>query len=373
MEPKFPIKRLFRIALYSSTAIGLITMGPVYVITFSFGIIQVHDIFLFRIILLAVFGISILVFLFWTINIFLSYLTNKLYPLYRKNITRYLWSYIACFLVFILNRIIISGLFLNESYRNYILNWKIRVFGLHTDNIGLITKRDGIWPYLIIVIMVISVNTVVLIIQGLALLLEKKNLIESENVQLKIKNIEASNQQLKQQLHPHFLFNSLSTLKTLIKKNPDHAEEYLMKLSDFLRASISNENTNTVSLKEELKLCHDYLDMQKIRFGDALKFEVNIPEEKNTGFVPLFSLQLLLENAIKHNSLTDETPLFIKIFYENERIVVSNNRKKKFSTLTNTGMGLANLSERYKIISGDELIIYETDTTFSVSIKILGK
>ena len=99
---------------------------------------------------------------------------------------------------------------------------------------------------------------------------------------------------LKQQIHPHFLFNSLNTLKALINKSPDDAEDYLIKLSDFLRVTVSTEYDNIVKIKDELKLCLDYLEMQKIRYGEALQFHIDIPEKiVQTGFVPVFSLQLL--------------------------------------------------------------------------------
>jgi LytS/YehU family sensor histidine kinase len=224
----------------------------------------------------------------------------------------------------------------------------------------------------IVVFLVFSINTVVMIFHGIVRMHEKESMIESENIQLKIKNIEAANQKLKQQLHPHFLFNSLNVLKTLIKKQPDDAEAYLKRLSDFLRASVSLDNVNAVKFEEELKLCMDYLEMQKIRFGNAIQFEVSIPEEAKAGIVPTFSIQLLLENAIKHNAFTIESPLLIKLIYSNGWITVSNNIQNKNTDEDSPGLGLSNLSERYKIISGDEINIQSDDTDFSVSIKILS-
>jgi LytS/YehU family sensor histidine kinase len=204
------------------------------------------------------------------------------------------------------------------------------------------------------------------------LLREKKAIIESENAQLKIKNIEATYNQLKQQIHPHFLFNSLNTLKTLIRKQPKDAEIYLKKLSDFLRASITLNNENLAKLSDELKFCLDYLELQKGRFGEALIYSVEIPEEAISGFVPVFSVQHLLENAIKHNALTVENPLLIEIKNDNNRIIVSNNIQVKDLTEETTGRGLANLAERYKILSGDEIIFQSDDNHFSVSLKILN-
>jgi len=209
--------------------------------------------------------------------------------------------------------------------------------------------------------------------QDLLLLREKKAMIESENAQLKIKNIEATYNQLKQQIHPHFLFNSLNTLKTLIRKEPKDAEIYLKKLSDFLRASITLNNENIVKLSDELKFCLDYLELQKGRFGEALKYSIDIPDEVKSGFVPVFSVQHLLENAIKHNALTIDNPLLIEVRYESNRIIVSNNIQAKTLTEESTGRGLANLAERYKILSDDKIIFQSDDRHFSVSLKILNR
>jgi len=112
--------------------------------------------------------------------------------------------------------------------------------------------------------------------------------------------------------------------------------------------------------------------MQKIRYGRALEYNVNISEENlKTGYIPVFSLQILTENAIKHNALTNEAPLQINIRYEDGRIIVSNNLSKKDISEPSPGMGLINLAERYMILSGDEVLINNSNEKFSVSIKIL--
>jgi LytS/YehU family sensor histidine kinase len=114
--------------------------------------------------------------------------------------------------------------------------------------------------------------------------------------------------------------------------------------------------------------------MQKIRFGNALICSISIEEATlESGFVPSFSIQPLLENAIKHNELTEEFPLHIMIKQDGDRIKVSNNLKLKHTSEASTGSGLANLSERYRILSNDELLIETNDTAFSVSIKVLDR
>lgn len=195
---------------------------------------------------------------------------------------------------------------------------------------------------------------------------------ELEVSRLQITNAETLNQLLKQQIQPHFLFNALNTLKSLIKKQPATAENYLMQLSDFLRASISGYRSDTVSVKEELDLCTNYMEMQKVRFGEALKYEVDVPDSYlHQFYVPFFSLQPLLENAIKHNELTKEKALTIHLYVENESIIVKNNLQKRKQVDSSTGNGLKNLNERYKILHNSDIEINETDKDFIVRIKLI--
>lgn len=228
-------------------------------------------------------------------------------------------------------------------------------------------------PFLFTVATIIFlVNIIVIVIQDYVILSHFKAQAELENSFLKTARAEAVNELLKQQIHPHFLFNSLNTLKSLYKIDSKAADEYIVRLSDFLRASISKNNRDKIPLKDEIKLCIDYLEMQKIRMGSALKYTVSIPETKlEKGYVPAFSIQLLIENAIKHNGLTEEMPLTITIRSLEDRISVTNNLQYKVSTESSEGTGLANLAERYRIISNDELIVENDNHSFSVSIKIL--
>jgi len=213
-------------------------------------------------------------------------------------------------------------------------------------------------------------NLIIFIFMNYIILIHNKAKLELENTQLKMKNMEATYLQLKNQIQPHFLFNALNTLKSLIKKQPTTAEEYLKHLSDLLRRTISQNQESTVSLSDEIQLCTDYIELQKTRFGDSLKFSSNIPENME-GFLPGFAIQQLLENAIKHNAFTTEDPLYIDITNNNGTITVCNNKHKKSFSEESTGIGLMNLSERYKIISGDDIIIKDSEDSFSVTIKIL--
>jgi len=373
METKIPVNKLLRIALFTSTAIGLITIAPVYVMTISIAevlapetiasILKLSPFSPLVLTLMATVFLTFLIFTFWSINILFTYTLDK-YSITISAKTKYFLSYVLCIFSFILIRLLLT--FIGSAFYHQILTQKmsyISLFQMHSIEAV---------RFIMISLFALSSNTIILIIQDLMLLREKKAIIESENAQLKIKNIEATYNQLKQQIHPHFLFNSLNTLKTLIRKKPEDAEAYLKKLSDFLRVSISFNNEDLAKLSDELKFCLDYLELQKGRFGEALKYSIEIPEVARSGFVPVFSVQHLLENAIKHNALTIENPLLIEVKYDNNRIIVINNMQVKNITEETTGRGLTNLAERYKILSGDELFLKSDDNHFSVSLKILN-
>lgn len=264
-------------------------------------------------------------------------------------------------------------------------NWRYAVSGLFCIllAIGLVHKvfmplpgwRFGTWSagaHLHLIIF-LSVDMVIIILQDLTVVREKKAAMEIENAQLRLRNAEAMNLQLMQQLQPHFLFNSLGTLKSLIGISPEQAGEYLIRLSGFLRASLASHTASTVSVARELELCTDYLEMQRIRFGTALAFSIDVPADvRESGYLPVFSLQLLIENAIKHNILTAAQPLSVIVTYGSGWIAVENNLQRKHTGVESAGMGLVNLRERYRALSGDEIRLEETADTFSVYIKVLA-
>ncbi|MBC3539358.1 sensor histidine kinase [Rufibacter sediminis] len=222
-------------------------------------------------------------------------------------------------------------------------------------------------------IVALTNNTIIIVLMDLIILQRKSAQIAVENSELKMNHAIAQHQHLKHQLQPHFLFNSLNTLKSLIKKQRPEAEEYLVRLSDLLRASITAHQETTIPLKDELKLCVDYLEMQKVRFKDSFRYQIDVPDQVlSQRSLPVFSLQLLVENAIKHNAFTPEEPLTIQITYQEPgSIVVRNNKKAKQTLEPSSGIGLKNLSERYQVISGHGITITDAEQYFSVELTLL--
>jgi two-component system, LytTR family, sensor kinase len=232
-------------------------------------------------------------------------------------------------------------------------------------------KRDDVSIFFPIINM-LTLNTIILILSDAILTRSKKMQTETELSNLKIKHLEAEQQQLIQQMQPHFLFNSLSTLKSLIKNNTELAEEYLVKLSDFLRFTVSAHENVTVLLAEELSFTNDYIDLQKIRFPDSFFCNLSVPANCRNEFkIPVYALQTLVENAIKHNGFTEARPLNLSITYHDGYLVVSNNKIPKPKSLPGEGVGLKNLEKRYSLMSYDAVEITNSEQMFTVKIKLL--
>lgn len=260
------------------------------------------------------------------------------------------------------------------NYRSYILSYiLVTLFTSFTLFIsGLIESKREI-PVFLPFIIGLSNNTIILIICDSIISRSHKAKVENELAILKVRSIEADHQQLIKQLQPHFLFNALSTLKSLIKSNPEIAEEYLIKLSDFLRYTVSSHNNKLVFLSEELQFTRDYILLQKIRFENSFYCKITIPEEITTNYyIPVYALQILVENAIKHNAFTEEHPLFLNIDFQAESLVITNNKIAKPGTVSH-GVGLRNLSERYLLNGGERIDISDEEKSFSVTIKLLKK
>lgn len=181
----------------------------------------------------------------------------------------------------------------------------------------------------------------------------------------------ALNQMLRQQIQPHFLFNALSSLKSLIKKDTTMAESYLLQLSEYLRASFNTSEDGLSTVKEEIKLCSDYLSMQKVRFNEAVFYNIQVSQEVLNKKMPVFSLQPLVDNALKHNQYTVEQPLSIHIKDEEGWIIVSNNLSLcKVAKEDINNYGLRNIKERFSYYLKDSVIINSSDSIFEVRVKL---
>jgi len=191
--------------------------------------------------------------------------------------------------------------------------------------------------------------------------------------QLENATVIAEFESLKQQVSPHFLFNSFNTLMQVIDNDTkEKALEYTQKLSDFYRSLISYRDADLVSLREELKLLDNYIYLQKMRLGNNLNLCLSIDEnEKDEIEIPPLTLQLLAENAIKHNVISTATPFEINITCDHEYIIVRNFINKKRNAVEGEKLGLKNIINRYMLFTGLPVIIHHTEILFEVKIPVL--
>jgi two-component system, LytTR family, sensor kinase len=192
---------------------------------------------------------------------------------------------------------------------------------------------------------------------------------ETEN--LKRENLSAQLNALRTQVNPHFLFNNLNTLSSLIPENPKHAVDFVQQLSKVYRHILEVKDEKCISLKDELDVLNAYTFLLKTRFDKNLDVNINIPAEKMQKKIVPLSLQILMENAIKHNIVSAEKPLQINVFAENGSLVVSNNLQMKNQITESTGIGLDNIRNRYRLISEKPVKVTENETNFTVSIPLI--
>jgi sensor histidine kinase YesM len=337
MQEPLPIKSLIRLQVLISVVISFATC---LLLMTGLGFVKAFQVLLMNIAFFAFTG---------TASIYILIQSRRRYPGNRKRgkLFRYAVTYMASILIFLLLWICFASLSLTPA--------------LTTD-----------YSFFLCVLSGAALNTVILIMQNYILLMHAKANAELEIVKLKTAHAEAENLLLKQQIHPHFLFNALNTLKSLYRREVKIGDVYLVHLANFLRASISNHSAGVAKLETEICLLKDYVEMQKIRFGASFICSISV-DQKNVSqfFLPSFSLQPLVENAIKHNELTEEKPLNVIVAQVDDRITVTNKIQRKSIREISTGSGLANLAERYRLLSGDEIWIQEDGEHFCVSIKLL--
>jgi sensor histidine kinase YesM len=204
------------------------------------------------------------------------------------------------------------------------------------------------------------------VIHGRSFLINwRDTLVETER--LKKERVEAQYEILKNQVNPHFLFNSLNVLTTLVHKDADLAERFIKQLSHNYRYILDTREREIVSIKEEIQNLEAYIFLMKIRFGESLKCQINVD---TNGLIAPLTLQMLVENALKHNEISKAHPLSIEVFLgeKEEYIVVKNSLQRKNNVADSTGVGLENIKSRYKFLSDKEIIIHQNNDFFIVNI-----
>jgi len=231
-------------------------------------------------------------------------------------------------------------------------------------------KGSFLWIHLFYIVLSLGISA---FLHARGFMLNWKASVSQETTQHQIvaKTESAKFETLKSQIDPHFLFNSLNVLTSLIGENPNRAEKFTTKLSKIYRYVLEQRNKELTPLTEELKFAKTYMELLEMRFEDAVKF--NIPTEvsnANLKIVPL-SLQLLLENAVKHNVVSSSKPLTISIYEKDGYLWVENNVNLKETLGKSTKVGLQNITDRYGLISHKNVEIIKNNNTFTVRLPLL--
>jgi len=194
-----------------------------------------------------------------------------------------------------------------------------------------------------------------------------------ENQQLKLENILGQYETLKSQLNPHMLFNSLNTLRSLIREEPAKAQHYTQELSNVLRYMLQENDSQKTTLSEELEFIEGFIFLLVMRYEDNLVFEIEIDKRFNQYLLPPMSLQLLIENAVKHNEISRRNPLRVSIKTDDSGMLhVCNPIQPRLTDSAGTGIGLDNLVKRYRLLFNEKVIINKDDNYFCVSIPLIN-
>ncbi len=212
-------------------------------------------------------------------------------------------------------------------------------------------------------------TALILLIHRILILVDESKAKQDQIHQLQIEKVEAQHKQLKNQINPHFFFNTLNSLSALVKQDADKATDYISYLSKVFRQSLSNQ-PDLVTLKSEIEFIDYYIKLQKLRFGDAFKVDMKLSLGKYEKLVLSMGLQTLVENALKHNTLSKQSPLLIKIYTEDDYIWVTNNFQPKKQVPGGENFGLSSLQKRSKWLQKKDIIIKKTETSFSVGLPL---
>jgi LytS/YehU family sensor histidine kinase len=225
-------------------------------------------------------------------------------------------------------------------------------------------------PIVVFVVSMVLCALVISIYEAASFYLQLSTAVR-EKAELERHYVASQLEGLRNQVNPHFLFNSLNTLIYLIPEDADKAVNFVQKMSKVYRYVLESRDSKLILLEEELEFLHAFIYLLKERFGDNLQVELrNLDLRPGTAIVPL-TLQMLFENAIKHNVISTEKPLTIEVFFEHDHLVVRNNLQRKNQVMDSTGVGLQNIKDRYKILTDQEVDVIASQQYFTVVVPVV--
>lgn len=225
---------------------------------------------------------------------------------------------------------------------------------------------------MMIMIMAAGLTLIIIFVEFGVYLLKRYRYSLAELEKFKKENVEFNLEMLKNQVNPHFLFNSLNTLSSLIFRDQEAAASFVRQLARVYRYVLENKETRLVVLKHELEILDSYIYLQNIRYGDNITFQIAVDDDKKDWHIAPLTLQMLIENAIKHNIISREKPLLIDIHTdEYNNIVVKNTLQKKRNLAYSSGIGLKNIRSRYLFLIDRKLRVLEGSGYFTVKVPLI--
>lgn len=290
----------------------------------------------------------------WLGNRIIMIRSRKYYPDF-KDVRKRIWVQSSIMFVFTILANTVLGIVLNDVFDDEFA--KVR----NPTSDRLISSNAAT---LFCTIMVIAIYESVYFMNEL-----RESVQQQES--LKRESLDAQLNALKTQVNPHFLFNNLNTLASIIPEDPGKGVAFVQQLSKVYRHILEIRDEPSISLKEELDVFRAYIFLLKTRFGDNLDVQVRVPEEKLKQRIAPLSLQILMENAIKHNIVSSSRPLHIEVFTQNGSLLVSNNLQVKNQAGNGTGIGLENIRNRYKLMGNRDIEVTNNGNSFTVSVPLI--
>jgi tetratricopeptide (TPR) repeat protein len=233
------------------------------------------------------------------------------------------------------------------------------------------TEREELLRNILIIVCVFILALVVVLVRNVRLKQRLNRSLKKENKVLAEENILTKYELLKSKVEPHFLFNSLNTLSSIVSIDKDKAIEFIAHFSTLYRSILESGDLPLLPLSQEVEIMESYLYLQKVRFGDKLDVEISLPQAHDYTLPP-FALQMMIENAVKHNVISHAKKLRIRIYREDNKLIVENNLQKKNRTEESTGTGQKNILERYKILEAGTPVFEETAVVYRVTLPLIG-
>ncbi len=248
------------------------------------------------------------------------------------------------------------------------LLWRVFV-GIHSW--GLVPAVEAMTHYYLHPLRDVMITLIVVGTSYILYLIRRSRRIQTENQQLQEENLIHKYEALKNQLNPHMLFNSLNTLQSLIPDAPVKAQDYVQELSRVLRYTLQENQNKNVTLREEMEFVRSFIFLLKMRYEDNLIFDVEIDAACEDRVIPPMSVQMLIENAVKHNEISNRKPLTVTVTTQDGELSVSNLIQPRRTPYIGMGIGLSNLSKRYQLLFRKEISVRKDKDMFTVTIPLI--